>query len=83
MCKYKKHMREHKSAVHEIEAKADDSVLDKSIEIEINAEDISNITSASAVNSQEEERKAHSNLNIVQASPLKEETEKSPGVFWR
>ena len=61
------------------------------IEIKINAEDISNITSASAVNSQEEERKAHSsmdarphsNLNVVQACPLEEETEKSPGVFWR
>ena len=83
-CKYKKHMREHQSAVHEIDAKADDSVLDKSVEIEINAGDISNITSNSAENSQDEERKAHSSmdarphstLNVVQACPLEEETDK-------
>ena len=43
-CKYKKHMREHQSAVHEIDAKADDSILNKSVEIEINTEDIGNIT---------------------------------------
>ena len=87
-CKYKKHMVQHQSAVHEI--KAEDSMFDKSVEITgENSENIGNITQAE--NSQEEERKAHSSmdarphstLNVIQTCPLEEESEKTDGALKR